>query len=156
MPFLRSAPDCSWCFRFLSWFVMILMCVFYIHFTVTAVDSGIKALEFLGLQSDDEHLNKDLPPFTLNHYHQVSCIKLCLTTRVNWFFFCLKDLIFWLGLLIFFVFYYVIAGRGESNYHWLFHAWNDWLWSSKKDQGIYVTERHTSRDHVLGEWTFKN
>ncbi|KAL1827039.1 hypothetical protein ACET3Z_005451 [Daucus carota] len=45
---------------------------------VTAVDSGVKALEFLGLQGDDEHLNKDLPPFTLNHYHQVE-VNLIIT-----------------------------------------------------------------------------
>ncbi|KAL1833357.1 hypothetical protein DCAR_0103448 [Daucus carota subsp. sativus] len=44
---------------------------------VTAVDSGIKALEFLGLQGD-EHLNKDLPSVTLNHYHQVE-VNLIIT-----------------------------------------------------------------------------
>lgn len=68
---------------FFIWFVMILMfeCswVFsFLFFTVTAVDSGIKALEFLGLQRD-AHVTKDLSSVALNHFHQVSNIALYLT-----------------------------------------------------------------------------
>lgn len=44
---------------------------------VTAVDSGLKALEFLGLQCD-EHMSKDLPSVSLNHYHQVE-VNLIIT-----------------------------------------------------------------------------
>ncbi|KAK1370493.1 Two-component response regulator ARR8 [Heracleum sosnowskyi] len=44
---------------------------------VTAVDSGIKALEFLGLLRD-EHVTKDLPSVALNHYHQVE-VNLIIT-----------------------------------------------------------------------------
>lgn len=50
-----------------SWVVFIYL------FTVTAVDSGLKALEFLGLQREG-HVTKDLPSVALNHYHQVSHI----------------------------------------------------------------------------------
>lgn len=44
---------------------------------VTAVDSGMKALEFLGLKCD-EHVTKDLASVALNHYHQVD-VNLIIT-----------------------------------------------------------------------------
>lgn len=72
------------CYDFDVWMFM------GVFFTVTAVDSGIKALEFLGLQRE-EHLAKDLTSVALNHYHQVSHITFYFTMGI-WSFFCLKRL----------------------------------------------------------------
>lgn len=73
-----------WIFYGFNWILIVNFLWVSSITTVTAVDSGIKALEFLGLQYD-EHISSDLPSVSSNNYHQV-CLFVTLFTIKFWSF----------------------------------------------------------------------
>jgi len=110
--------------------------------TVTTVDSGSKALKFLGLQ-EDEQSNPDTPYVSPNN-HQVKFLSLPsppppLNVRDSSSFLIIFHL-FWFYSLFFGAF----AGNGsESYYYRLLYAWHDRLWFAQESKGISFFHFHS-------------
>lgn len=93
-------------------------------FQVTTVDSGSKALQFLGLGHDEDtpvavHADQLVRNIMHGFLFTGSC---CFLMKRALNFFVLR-LCWW-------------AGRcGEPDHHRLLHAWHDRIWSAQEDQG---------------------
>lgn len=113
-------------------------CVLFLFMAVTTVDSGSKALEFLGFHEDDQ-INPDSPSIFPNT-HQVlwfSWFSSCLSPNFFPFLstFCIIFLSAFLKNLLFFC--CCFAGSGsESYYYRLLYARHDRLRSAKENQGM--------------------
>ena len=89
---------------------------------VTAVDSGSKALKFLGLHEEDDHSNPDRVPSVSPNDHPVKFLSLFLSTSVLIIFH-----LFWISDF-FSSCFDAFAGSGSESYHYrLLYAWHDRL-----------------------------
>lgn len=99
---------------------------YWCNFTisVTTVDSGSKALEFLGLHEEDDEIHNMNQPSVSPNINQV-----CIWRILDWIFYVIdcfgKDLPTNLQL------YFAGSGNQSDNY-WLLYAWNDRLWFAQK------------------------
>jgi len=90
---------------------------------VTAVDSGMRALEFLGL---DEHQRSSVVDVSFQIY-RITLAFLCRFSEI------------W--LLRFYYWGFVddcLGFEGRFNHHWLLYAWNDRLWAPQTNQGLVL------------------
>lgn len=128
-----------WILRFLFFLCIFL---FFFSMAVTTVDSGSKALEFLGYDPG----NSSIPSVSSNHHHHHQvCFVFCYLIWFFLMFFPIGGFWNFFQFLVGYFFAYLFSsfccgfssGSGcESCNYRLLYAWNDWLWFVEEDQGM--------------------